>query len=365
MAKPPHHIALLLVLACVIVSGCSPSQPAMTTLAEESTPTQTPSPAPATLTPSPTPIPYDLTVFITDHEGNPAADSSVTLVEFGILRKATLVADSAGSVSWQDIPYESVTISVEAQGFLAAQQSMALSRGANEMNITLERDPYGLLASEACEAGESLLYLEDFQDGHAEDWAEMDTRIELEDFDEWSFAPDNGGNLVLMNTSGVSRYYKYQPRGGVEFDNAVWRIRVKLSGADASMRLGWRWGRIDNDEQEEFRHWQYEILLGGSAPLTLQRMDIPDHYYGTSSGWLLSHDRWHEIEISTYDGLTQVWLNGEREAYFQDPDPLPPGSIGFDFHFFPGSTATLSFDDLVVCELSAPYISIFAPGQAP
>ena len=41
---------------------------------------------------------------------------------------------------------------------------------SNEIVLKLERDPFGLLPSDACGAGESLLYVDDFQDGEAQGW---------------------------------------------------------------------------------------------------------------------------------------------------------------------------------------------------
>ena len=38
------------------------------------------------------------------------------------------------------------------------------------MEFSLSSDPNGLLPINACAPGEELIYLEDFQDGEAQDW---------------------------------------------------------------------------------------------------------------------------------------------------------------------------------------------------
>ena len=46
----------------------------------------------------------------------------------------------------------------------STEATATLERGLNEVVITLERDPYGVLLADACADGETLRYLEDFQD---------------------------------------------------------------------------------------------------------------------------------------------------------------------------------------------------------
>jgi hypothetical protein len=72
-------------------------------------------------------------------------------------------------------------------------------------------------------------------------------------------------------------------------------------------------------------------------------------------------NRWYYLEISTYEGLTQLWVNGRKLIGYQDPQPLPGGTIGLEVHMFKDGKATYYFDDLAVCKLSAPFKSLPTP----
>ena len=60
-------------------------------------------------------------------------------------------------------------LQVSAPGYHAASQPVTLERGPNELAVVLQRDPLGLAAADACAPDEKLLYIEDFQDGEAQD----------------------------------------------------------------------------------------------------------------------------------------------------------------------------------------------------
>ncbi|MCJ7566563.1 MAG: hypothetical protein MUO58_03365 [Anaerolineales bacterium] len=72
---------------------------------------------------------------------------------------------------------------------------------------------------------------------------------------------------------------------------------------------------------------------------------------------------WHQLEISTYEGALEIWIDGVRFLTYNDPKPLPGGAItlgaGYGEPLDPQSV--VYYDDLVVCELTAP----FAPMPTP
>jgi len=68
---------------------------------------------------------------------------------------------------------------------------------------------------------------------------------------------------------------------------------------------------------------------------------------------------WHYLEISTYQGTLNVWFDGEELLSYQDPDPLPPGTIGMGLE----EGAPVYFDNLRVCELAGPFVPQFHAGQ--
>lgn len=74
----------------------------------------------------------------------------------------------------------------------------------------------------------------------------------------------------------------------------------------------------------------------------------------------LSNEVWHEIEVSTYDGMLKVWLDGEELLAYLDPDPLPPGTIGIGLGESMEEGSKVYYDNLRVCELTSPFVSQFA-----
>ena len=62
-------------------------------------------------------------------------------------------------------------------------------------------------------------------------------------------------------------------------------------------------------------------------------------------------------KISSFEGIVSVWVDGKRLMEYTDPMPVPPGTIGLEF-WLKGANATIYIDDMSVCELSAPFVSI-------
>jgi hypothetical protein len=152
-------------------------------------PTETPLPT-ATDTPAPTEtlFPYSITITVVDTEGNPIPDAQLNMEENPQYQQVT---NKEGVVTWDDLPGDSVIIKVRAQGYLPAEIDQTISRGDNDVTTTLERDPYGLLPSEILEEGESVVFIEDFQDGEEK----MD---ELKG--KWQIVEDSSepGNMVFQ-----------------------------------------------------------------------------------------------------------------------------------------------------------------------
>jgi hypothetical protein len=65
----------------------------------------------------------------------------------------------------------------------------------------------------------------------------------------------------------------------------------------------------------------------------------------------------HYLEISTYQGHLQVWLDGVSIVDVVDDMPLPPGA----FSIGKGDSGIICYDAISVCGLNAPFTSIPAP----
>ena len=219
--------ALASTLLCLLLVACGPSpeeqaatSAAMTAAAATDTPTPTPTP---TNTPTPTPIPYDLTVLAKGEEDAPIVGANIVLAEAGE-DSSSQITDEIGQASWFDLPGETVSLSINAQGYMPQDISEMIDRGPNDLTVSLERDPYGMLPSEACLPGEQLVYIEDFQDDIAQDWNEIEYAAQ-----GWSLIPhpDTPDDTVAGHTGDQTAGAFLE---GSDLDNAVWRVWLMATG---------------------------------------------------------------------------------------------------------------------------------------
>jgi hypothetical protein len=345
--KPIGLLVVVLVLAGLL--GCGPSPEAIATMTAEA---WTPTPPP---TATPTPVPYGLTVKVVDADGNPVSGAAVTLAELGEDDMAVQTTDEGGQVSWPDLPGGSASLSVLAQGYFAAETSETIERGLNEVSVTVEADPFGLLPSAACAPGETPLMIEDFQDGMAQHWDDITAALEFNAPNGWALVEDEPGNTVLTASQSAgfatSSYY-YE--GMQPFENAVWRLRTKFSGKDNDAFLNWRHGWNNSGD------WRYIVQYGGPALLDLSRLHYEaGHFSVGRTQFGFREDQWYFFEIGTFEGETQLWVDGQMKAAYTDPQPMDPGTVGLEVHLFDGSNSVYTFDDLVVCGIEAPFESLY------
>lgn len=230
-----------------------------------------------------------------------------------------------------------------------------------ESTATITNDPFGLRPDQACTPNQKLLYLEDFQDQSAPGWDEINESIR-----GWSMepAPDQPGNIVA-----AARYADIvgdQPVSSrllnSQFENAVWRVRFMYSKPFTSeenwFALNWKKNLepLEVNGQQVFDS-RYQTVMGINF-MALRRLQQPvtnvniKHMRGEPKAGV-----WHLAEIASFEGETGLWLNGARLFMYEDPEPLPPGTIGFEL-WLKGSDIVVYFDNISVCELSAPFESI-------
>jgi len=352
--KPFVLLIVILVLASVIGCGPSPEEIAtMTAAAWTPTPAPTSTPLP---TPTSTPIPYDLTVTVSDADGNPIAGAVVMLTELGDEDEmASQDTDTGGQVSWANLPGETVTLSVQGQGYFSGDLSETIERGHNDIPLSLERDPFGLLPSEACAPGETPLLIEDFQDGKAQHWDQITAAVEFNAQNGWVLVEDEPGNFVAV-ASGSAEFatdsYNYE---GIEpFGNAVWRLRTKFVGKENDAFLNWRHAWNDSGD------WRYIIQIGGPVQLGLSRLHYESGHFGVSnSSFGFREDQWYFFEIGTFDGVTEVIVDGDKKNSYTDPQLMEPGTIGLEVHLSDGSNSVYTFDNIVVCSIDALFESLY------
>jgi len=224
------------------------------------------------------------------------------------------------------------------------------------MDFSESVDTYSISPDEACLPGEELLYLEDFQDGQAQGWQEIEYQAQ-----DWEIIndPDTPGNLILTRPS---TYEGYSDLRGHEFDNAVWRLKI-MHPAETISTFTWKWqdqyyalkkGTVD------FSGYPIWIHFPG---VHVNRIEEP--YSDIALRWehnTLRLNTWHKFEISTFEGKYEVWIDGISFVEYQDLTPLPPGRlvIGVGMEGEPENHTRVYFDDFIVCGLSDPFVSMYS-----
>jgi hypothetical protein len=360
-------IGIAVSLSGILLIGCGPSPEeqaataaALTAAAATSTPTITPTSTDtptSTPTPTPTPIPYDLSVLVTGDEDAPIVEAIVVLAEIGT-EVGTQITDDVGQAIWYDLPGETVSLSIGAQGYFSMDTSAIIERGDNQLTIKIERDPFGLLPSEACAPGERLLYIEDLQDSKAQGWEEIEFRAQ-----GWDVGPhpDTPGDIVI---SKMSNFEGYSTLTNYEFDNAVLRIRF-MPLATPIYNFGWhRHGggyQVDGTSVE----WSaYTIWFHTPGSTHIYRIQPPISWFAVrETYWTPRSGIWHQIETSTYEGVLEIWIDGARILKYEDPRPLPGGMINIGVGLFdtPENQSVVYFDDISVCELTSPFVPLPKP----
>ena len=363
ISREKARIGLIIAIIVSILAGCGPSpeeQAATAVALTAAAATDTPTPIPtSTPTLTPTPIPYNLSVLVTDEDGIPIIDATIVLAEIG--NEDTQITDAVGQVTWDDLPGEIVNLSISAQGYFPTDMSKTIERGPNEFEVVLERDPYGLLPSEVCAPGENLLYVEDFQDGEAQGWPEIELQAQ-----DWSLGPDPNAaeDIVLSRPAAIEGSAEFT---GQEFGNSVWRVRFKAIGVPIYF-FNWFWntGRYAVDgttvEWSAYQIWFHppNIRVGRAQP-PISSIALRD------SLRMLESDVWHQLEVSTYNGTLEIWIDGARFLTYTDPQPLPGGTMvigqGLGEPLDPESV--VYYNNISVCELTAPFVPMPTPEPNP
>ncbi|MEW5870967.1 MAG: carboxypeptidase regulatory-like domain-containing protein [Chloroflexota bacterium] len=297
---------------------------------------------------------FDLNVTVLDAEGNPIPNATVVMAELGEADNASQVSDAKGLVSWTDLPGAEATLQVGAMGYRAVEQKVSLQKDTLiEQTIILERDPFGLLPEQACAPGETLLYSEDFQDGKAQGWPNISAAADLNAQNGWAILPDEAENANLLLQAANGLMPANDDLQGFTFDNAVWRLHLMVTGQDTDLFLNWRHSFEQGD-------WRYFVPVGGNWQINMVRFTNGGSPVAQSVA-KLSNKKWFFFEISTFEGVTEVWLNGKKLFSYTDPQPLPPGTIGLEAHLREGAKAMFFFDNISVCELTSPFVTMPQP----
>ena len=222
--------------------------------------------------------------------------------------------------------------------------------------LPTENDPYPISSKPACLPGEELLYLEDFQDGQAQGWPEIEFKAQ-----EWRIEEDplDSENLALNRPSTYDGSADLRNR---EFGDAVWRLKIMFPDA-AIANFTWHLydkpylteiGLIDFSGYSTWIHF---------PAIHVNRNIIPPADIALRWGGEDLHPyTWHLFEISTFQGTIEVWVDGEMFVEYTDPEPLRPGriAIGVGMDGEPENHTKVYFDDFVICGLNSPFVSTYS-----
>ena len=335
-------MVLAVTITVLLLAACGPTAEELTATAQAAA-TQTAAAAP---TPTSTPIPFDLKVKISDAAGNLLAGVTVKLNELGEAPEALQTSNDAGEATWANLPGENVTLKVSAQGYFSKDAAQTLQRGPNEMTVALERDPFGLLTQDACAAGETLIYAEDFQDKAGQGWPEIEFNAA-----GWTIEADpaSEGNTILVARQGAP--WTWYNRDNISLDNAVWRITYQYTG-QAISHFNFRF--VETAEESA----RYMYVGGAFSHLQRLQKDIPAIQVKNFS--VPKKNEWRRLEFAYFNGVVTIWLDGKELLVYNDPQPWTGGTINLE-PYPQSETEYFFYDNISLCGLTAPFQSISTP----
>lgn len=304
--------------------------------------------ATSTLSPIPMPIPCALSVLVTGEGDAPITGASVTLDGVDG-ENGTQMTDDRGMVSWSSVPGETVHLSIGAQGYFPIHTTATMEGGDKLLSASMERDPHGILSSEACAPGEELIYVEDFQDNDATGWSEIKYHAQ-----GWELIPhpESPDNIVARNRGA---WYRDTFLDEPDLDNAVWRFWIMIDG-QAPFNIWWAHSGYSSEESGYFVGYDPETSIHGITRVT-------------EGVWLIisteiqpiEENVWHKYEVSYYEGRSEVWMDDSLLLAYQDPYPFPGGRVGIFILHYDNEIFTLYFDGITICKLNAPFAPMVSP----
>jgi hypothetical protein len=307
--------------------------------------------ATSTLSPTPMPIPFALSVQVTGEGNAPITGAYVTL-EGVAGENGTQLTDDLGMVSWSSVPRETVKLSISAQGYLPSETSATVDQGDRQESVSLERDPFGLLPAEACAPGESILHVEDFQDGEARRWPEIQFRAQ-----GWEIGshPDSQGDLVLYSNNtgsvGSSTQLRY-----FYADDFVLRIHFMVF-RNAGLFVGVHEGTPYEPQNDIIMRQNYAIHVDRNGVVSFRGARDLVGLGGNDKR--ISPGDWHLLEIGVFEGLLEIWVDKYCYLSYQDPAPVPGGTLGLGA-YRESDDDFIYINDISVCGLTEPYVPLHA-----
>jgi len=321
---------LLFIISMIFIAGCSPTAEPTESVPPTAEPTFTPAP-----TFTSTPIPYELEVQVVNEEGMPIAGARANVKELGYGHAVTETSNDEGKVSWGSLKEETATLDIFAQGYLPAEETVSMARGSNQAVVTLLPDPKGLQIADIINEGETLLYVEDFQDND-EDFPQI--------LGVWSIIedPDDPGNLVLdLNQKDLEE--------DATFDTPI-EIGVKDFSASFKIRYldidyqNWNWTGF------YFRDYSFGTFLQPDWRV-MQLLD-----FNQGGEWLspvvtqknIQDGVWYTFSIDIYGNEIDMYVNDAQVGRFSEAtDLLTQRDVNY-ISFGNAAGTHVQIDDIVI-----------------
>ena len=277
---------------------------------------------------APTPIHYDLEVTVQDESGNPVINFTEVIIK-ELDDKSTSV-NELGEVRFMNLPRTNCTLNVIAQGYEPYKEAISLEHGMNEVTVTLTPDALQELPSDACQPGQEVLFIEDFEDKTMQGWDGITRPL-------WNYvAFKNRGTALVIDSNSGNAYAE----GPVSYGNGVWHFDI-LRGPN----LGLLWMRIHSAPNQS-----YIILFDGNSSFGIRyepgRVVIINRNLPLGYG-----ETWERYSIAYYNGAIDVYRDGELwiETIVEDPLYLD-GNFSIASNF-----GQVFLDNMVICSLNEPY----------
>ena len=132
-----------------------------------------------------------------------------------------------------------------------------------------------------------------------------------------------------------------------------------MTSGKGNFFLVWDWAEPTTVEGGEFSAYQLDSSPSSHA---LYRVVWPNsHITVSTKDYRFEQNVLHKFEISHFEGRIELWVDDTLWFAYQDPQPLPTGKIGLEVWQTDDEEYIIYFDDMSICELTAP----FAPKPTP
>ena len=190
-------------------------------------------------------------------------------------------------------------------------------------------DTAAAIAAQSAPMPSELLYSEDFEDGLARDWS-LGPGWQVSEIDGNAVLVGQGHNWANLNE-------------GSDWTNYAFKFRLKVRAGSVHLNFRLLQGR-------QFTRYFIGFDEGG---LDLNRQVGDDFTHIAARGWFPSPNTWHTVEIKSFAGHLQVFVDGERKLDLTDEEPLLQGTIAFETT----EVAEVLIDDVEIRRLIEPLTS--------